>query len=209
MTEEVGRKKLSQVAYEKIRAAILSNDYPQGTMLAEKQLCQLLGMSRTPIRQAIQMLADEGLLEVRDGVGTFVRGFSSKDIQDAYELRRVLEVLAIQTAAARFTDEELDELERLFRDMLDRLEHGGALSVDEYAAADWKLHDMIIRKCDNRYVKNAMGNIEATLKRYQGLSVRSMADAGVSLREHLDILEGIRRGDRERLTRLLEQHVHY
>lgn len=209
MTEEVGRKKLSQVAYEKIRAAILSNDYPQGTMLAEKQLCQLLGMSRTPIRQAIQMLADEGLLEVRDGVGTFVRGFSSKDIQDAYELRRVLEVLAIQTAAARFTDEELDELERLFRDMLDRLEHGGALSVDEYAATDWKLHDMIIRKCDNRYVKNAMGNIEATLKRYQGLSVRSMADAGVSLREHLDILEGIRRGDRERLTRLLEQHVHY
>ena len=150
-----------------------------------------------------------GVLEVRDGVGTFVRGFSSKDIQDAYELRRVLEVLAIQTAAARFTDEELDELERLFRDMLDRLEHGGALSVDEYAATDWKLHDMIIRKCDNRYVKNAMGNIEATLKRYQGLSVRSMADAGVSLREHLDILEGIRRGDRERLTRLLEQHVHY
>ena len=90
-------------------------------MLSEKQLCATLNMSRTPVREAIHMLVTEDLLEVRDGVGTFVKERSKKDIGDAYEVRKSLEILAIQTSVNHFSEEELDELENTFRQMLERL----------------------------------------------------------------------------------------
>ena len=117
-------------------------------------------------------------------VGTFVKERSKKDIEDAYEVRKSLEILAIQTSVNHFSEEELDELENTFRQMLERLRSHDTLSVEEYAEADWKLHDMIVQKSDNHYIRTVMDVLKSSLKRYQGLSVQLIANADNSMCEH-------------------------
>lgn len=203
------RKRLSEIAYEEIKTMIINSVYRQGSMLSEKQLCNALNMSRTPVREAIRMLVSEGLLEVRDGVGTFVKEQSQKDIEDAYEVRRTIEILAIQTAMYHFTEEELNQLQVLFQDIRDRYDRNSTISVEEYADADWKLHDMIIQKSENQYVKIVMGAVRSTLKRYQSLSVKCFSNVDVSMNEHMEIIESIRGRDRERLIQVLDKHIRY
>ena len=209
MAEQKVKKRLSEVAYEQIKSMIVNNIYRQGMMLSEKQLCATLNMSRTPVREAIHMLVTEGFLVVRDGVGTFVKEQSQKDIEDAYEVRRVLEVLAVQTSMYRFTDEELDDLEAMFLDIQRRYHSHDGLSIEEYADADWKFHDMIVRKSENEYVEIVIAPIRMTLQRYQQMSVSVIADVESSLNDHLEIIQCLRRRDKEKLIQLLEQHICY
>ena len=209
MARQEKKKRLSEIAFDEIKQSIINNTYKQGMMLSEKQLCAMLNMSRTPVREAIHMLVTEDLLEVRDGVGTFVKERSKKDIEDAYEVRKSLEILAIQTSVNHFSEEELDELENTFRQMLERLRSHDTLSVEEYAEADWKLHDMIVQKSDNHYIRTVMDVLKSSLKRYQGLSVQLIANADNSMCEHLQIIDGIRRKDLQMLKEVLEKHLHY
>ena len=111
--------------------------------------------------------------------------------------------------AIHFSEEELDELENTFRQMLERLRSHDTLSVEEYAEADWKLHDMIVQKSDNHYIRTVMDVLKSSLKRYQGLSVQLIANADNSMCEHLQIIDGIRRKDLQMLKEVLEKHLHY
>jgi len=209
MREDGKRRSLSVVAYEEIKNALVNNTYKQGTRLSEKQLCASLNMSRTPVREAIRMLVSEDLLEVRDGVGTFVKEQSQKDIEDAYDVRRTLEILAIRTAVDNFTEEELDDLENMFRGLLERYLNNEAISVEEFAETDWKLHDMIVKKSDNHYVQTVMNELRTTLKRYQSLSVQMIVNAHRSMEEHLQIVDCIRKKDMDLLSRVMDEHIRY
>ena len=112
----VKEKKTSRAefAYDTLKRRILDNQLPPGAMLSEVALAQKLNMSRTPIREALKMLMRDDLVEIRDGVGTFVKSATQKDIEDAYAVRQALEVLAARTAIGAFSSEELDALEARF-----------------------------------------------------------------------------------------------
>ncbi len=84
-------------------------------LIGEIMLAEQMHMSRTPIRQALQVLESKGLVEIRDGAGTFVTKFTTRDIEDAYEIRRTMEVLAVRTAIYEITDEELARFKRTSR----------------------------------------------------------------------------------------------
>ena len=200
----VKEKKTSRAefAYDTLKRRILDNQLPPGAMLSEVALAQKLNMSRTPIREALKMLMRDDLVEIRDGVGTFVKSATQKDIEDAYAVRQALEVLAARTAIGAFSSEELDALEA-------RLEQGETVRVEEFADADWALHDQILQKSGNRYAQKATNDLRAVLRRYQYLSVRLLSRVEESLTEHLAILDCIRRRDLARLTELLENHIQY
>ena len=199
----VKEKKTSRAefAYDTLKRRILDNQLPPGAMLSEVALAQKLNMSRTPIR--------DDLVEIRDGVGTFVKSATQKDIEDAYAVRQALEVLAARTAIGAFSSEELDALEARFRSLQVRLEQGETVRVEEVADADWALHDQILQKSGNRYAQKATNDLRAVLRRYQYLSVRLLSRVEESLTEHLAILDCIRRRDLARLTELLENHIQY
>lgn len=95
------------------------------------------------------MLMRDDLVEIRDGVGTFVKSATQKDIEDAYAVRQALEVLAARTAIGAFSSEDLDALEARFRSLQVRLEQGETVRVEEFADADWALHDQILQKSGN------------------------------------------------------------
>lgn len=108
------------------------------------------------------------------------------------------------TAIGAFSSEELDALEARFRSLQVRLEQGETVRVEEFADADWALHDQILQKSGNRYAQKATNDLRAVLRRYQYLSVRLLSRVEESLTEHLAILDCIRRRDLARLTELLE-----
>ena len=179
----VKEKKTSRAefAYDTLKRRILDNQLPPGAMLSEVALAQKLNMSRTPIREALKMLMRDDLVEIRDGVGTFVKSATQKDIEDAYAVRQALEVLAARTAIGAFSSEELDALEARFRSLQVRLEQGETVRVEEFADADWALHDQILQKSGNRYAQKATNDLRAVLRRYQYLSVRLLSRVEESL----------------------------
>ena len=105
------RLTLSQRAYEAIKEALCQGKFSPGDILSESQLAAQLGMSRTPVREALRTLASEDWLEIRNGIGAYVKPLSAKDIEDLYEVRCLLEVQAARTAVSRITEEEIDSLD--------------------------------------------------------------------------------------------------
>ena len=114
-----GKETLSERAYQQIKAALCKGEIAAGDILSESRLAAELGISRTPIREALRILASEGWVEIRRGIGAYVKSPSSKDIEDLYEVRCLLETLAIKTSVFNISNGEIDSLEARFRTCLD------------------------------------------------------------------------------------------
>ena len=105
---------LADQIFERLENDILSGVYPKGTVLTELSLCEELGVSRTPVREALSKLEVEGLIENIPNRGAFIRGLSAQDIADIMTMRKIYEIQAVRWAVQRITDEEIDELEENF-----------------------------------------------------------------------------------------------
>lgn len=209
MNNQIKKRNLTEIAYDTIKQRILENKIKPGAMLSEKSIAQELNMSRTPVREALKMLKSEDLLEIKDGVGTYVKSISSQDIEDAYEIRKSLEILAARTSIYRFTDEDIETLEQQFCNIKQRFSKGLSISVEKYAKADWLLHDMIVKKSNNKYVERVTNEISAILRRYQFMSVKAFSHVGNSTNEHIAIVDCIKRKDLDGLIAMLEHHIQY
>lgn len=197
---------LADLAYEEIKDAIVHGKMRPGDYLGEGALAQALEMSRTPVREALKRLASENLVEITPK-GAFVKEVSPQDIEEIYELREVLECLAVQTAVRNITQEEMDQLESRGRSLKEELKAGGP--VDWRAVSKWDndLHALIISKCTNSYLKQFMGILNRHILRYQLLAAQALSDPENTIRQHLEMIALIRQGDPERLTTVLRAHI--
>lgn len=131
---------------DQLRDAIIRGEYQPGASLSEIALAETYGTSRTPIREAIQQLQSEGLVEVVPRVGTFVREPSRRELGELFQLKSVLEGLGAQLLAARGTVPELD---LLAENLADSERAVAAKDVDRYARLVHEFHELIIRGADN------------------------------------------------------------
>lgn len=198
---------LMHKAYDVIKANICSNTIEQGALLSESQIAKELGMSRTPVREALKALAIEGMVEIHLGIGAYVKPISYKEFRDLYEVRKALEVVAARTALKNISERDVKELEDQFNDLLSAYKEGTAISLQEFIDIDLALHEMLIKKCDNDYVKSFMGRIMENVRRVQTMSFESLNDLEESTRQHLHLLKLIKEGDIEVLARAIEEHV--
>ena len=139
MLESKNKVSLSESAYNQIKDAICSGKVVPGDILSESQTAAQLGMSRTPVREALRTLASEGFVEIRNGIGAYVKPLSSKDMEDLYEVRCLLEVQAIKTSIYRITNDEIDAFERHFQALLDACERGEHPGQGEFSELDLSL----------------------------------------------------------------------
>lgn len=201
----MSREKLSDEIFETLRKRILLNQLHAGDMISEAELVNLFHVSRTPVRQALQQLSALGLVEIRDGVGTFVTMIAQEDMRDAYQIRLAVEKLAIRTSIGKIPADTLDELERKFQRFQQLLEKGGyGVSFEEIAYTDWALHDSILRYSDNRLLIPTVEKITLLLRRYQFAYISGYLRA---TQEHLDIIRAIREQDTEGVCRILDEHL--
>jgi len=195
----------SEEAYQRIKSMIMSGELPQGAVVTEAELVRQLGMSRTPVREALRHLRAEQLLESVPGVGYRVTELDERDMVNVYMVRAALEGLAAEHAASLATRTDLARLEDLYEEMEEALARRDDAAL---ARLNSRFHDAIAQASGNTYLQGMLNNIREIFERFRltalGLSGRR-EEAHV---EHGELVEALRARDGKRARAIAEAHVH-
>ena len=206
MNSQVTQVGLSLVdaAHEQIRQRILDNAWPPGHRMLEQEVALALGMSRTPVREALVRLQSEGLVEVVPRHGMRVLPVSPTDMREIYEILTALECMAAEILARRKpSDEELAPLEQATQAM-DR-----ALAIDDldaWARADEQFHAQLVALAGNRLLQATVMNHWDRAHRARMFTLRLRPKPVNSTREHMALVERLRAGDAEGAARENRAH---
>ena len=196
---------LRDVVFKTLRQAILKGELEPGERLMEIQLAERLGVSRTPIREAIRKLELEGLVLMIPRRGAEVAKISEKNLRDVLEVRRSLEELAIDLACQRIQEEELEKLREAQKEFAAAIAAGDAMEI---AQTDEKFHEIIYSGTGNQKLMQILSNLREQMYRYRleyikdankrqillveheqilkALSLRHVQEARLAVREHID-----------------------
>lgn len=187
------RRSLVDEAYHALRQRILDNVYPPGHQALEQALAEELGISRTPLREAMIRLRNEGLLEIIPRHGIRVLPLSATDMREIYETLTALESMAAELAARRQPGPaEVEPLEQASRDMARALRSN---DLDAWAQADERFHRTLIDLCGNRLLKQTVLNFWDRAHRARMFTLRLRPKPVNSTEEHRELVERIRAGD--------------
>lgn len=216
---------LRDVVFNTLRKAILTGQLKPGERLMEVYLADRLGVSRTPIREAIRKLELEGLVTMIPRRGAEVAQITEKSLRDVLEVRRALDVLSVELACERITGEELAQL----KEACDEFESvtagtgnaGGAddasanarsindrsINASVIAKADVALHDIIVRATGNQRLQQLVNNLSEQMYRYRFVYIKDESQHEKLVAEHREIYESIVSRDRERASRAARVHI--
>ncbi len=195
---------LRDLVFNTLRQAILKGELKPGERLMEIQLAEKLGVSRTPIREAIRKLELEGLVLMIPRRGAEVAKISHKSLQDVLEVRGALEALATDLACQRITEEELEELSKAQENFKKAVESGTEMQIAE---ADEAYHDIIYNASNNKRLVQMINNLREQMYRYRLEYIKDEAQRGILISEHESILEAIRIRDIIRAKALMKEHI--
>ncbi|HBI93820.1 MAG TPA: GntR family transcriptional regulator [Terrisporobacter glycolicus] len=197
-------KPLRDVVFENLRTAILEGNLKAGKRLMEVQLAEQLGVSRTPIREAIRKLELEGLVVMLPRKGAYVANMSFKDLIDVLEIRASLEGLAASLASERLRDEDIVELERVAKEFEKSVRE---TDIDEVLKKDVEFHEKIFLMANNKKLYHLITSLWEQVHRFRVTYV-SNYEASLSLvDEHNRILEAIKSGDSELAKKYATEHI--
>ena len=195
---------LRDVVFNTLREAILKGELKPGERLMELQLASKLGVSRTPIREAIRMLEQEGLAVTIPRKGAEVAKMTEKDIEDVLQIREALDELAATIACEQITKEELDELRHTMHEFE---EHTKTADVKRIAEADVRFHDIIYQATGNPKLVSMLNNLREQMYRYRLEYIKDEKNYPTLIKEHSKIVEGLSNKDKARVTAAMHMHV--
>lgn len=195
---------LRDVVFNTLREAILKGELKPGERLMELQLASKLGVSRTPIREAIRMLEQEGLAVTIPRKGAEVAKMTEKDMEDVLQIRDALDELAASIACEQITSEELEELKYTMREFE---EYTRTADVKRIAEADVRFHDIIYKATRNPKLENMLNNLREQMYRYRVEYLKDEKNYPVLIKEHSEIVEGLSKKNKEKLTAAMHEHV--
>lgn len=195
---------LRDVVFHTLREAILKGDLKPGERLMELQLADKLGVSRTPIREAIRMLQQEGLAVTIPRRGAEVAKMTEKDMEDVLQIREALEILAVRLASEKITEDEIVQLEEKVSEFEEALTTG---DVKLIAQTDVDFHDIIYNAAENPKLVTMLNNLREQIYRYR---VEYLKDAAIYPRlvaEHKEIIRGLKNRDKEFVVGKMKEHM--
>lgn len=202
-----GYKPLRDVVFETLRDAIITQVLKPGERLMEIQLADEMGVSRTPVREAIRKLELEGLVVMVPRKGAYVAGVSMKDIHEVYEVRSALEMLAVTLAAERITEEELDALERQVLRESEEEEKADDGDLDSIIYIDSSFHDIIYQAAHNQRLVQFINILQEQLQRFRAASLSKPGRSKTALEEHKKIVEALSERNGELASKLARDHI--
>ena len=188
---------LRDVVFNTLREAILKGELKPGERLMELQLAAKLGVSRTPIREAIRMLEQEGLAVTIPRKGAEVAKMTEKDMEDVLQIRDALDELAASIACEQMTKEQLDTLTETMHEFEESTK---SKDLKKIAAADVQFHDIIYQATGNPKLVNMLNNLR---EQY----LKDERNYPTLMREHSEIVEGLMTKDKGRVTEAMHKHV--
>lgn len=195
---------LANQVFEKIEYNILSGNYKIGERISEKRLASELGVSRTPIREALSRLNDEGLVG-ESKTGTVVLGITDEDVDDFFEIKRRIEVIAVMRVCESITDEGLEEI----KDAIEHQEfYASKKDIEKIRDYDTKFHDLLYKYCGSRVLKKILSPLHRKIIKYRSASLQNNEKRQLdSIREHRDIYEALKERNAQKVESLMRCHI--
>jgi DNA-binding GntR family transcriptional regulator len=189
-------------AYEFLRGHILSGRYPGGTRLNPAQITQALGVSRTPVREAIRQLDAEGFVTIRPHRGAVVTSFTAEDVLELFEMRAVLEGLQARLAVSLLGEEDLEDLERL-KARMDRVREDPKLWTERHHA----FHEYLGRRSNRPRLSAQINHLRAAIQPYLLLYFSVYGLVEMPGFEHQTIIDAVNSSDGARAEEAMRDHV--
>src|SRR4051794_35083882 len=190
----VRRGSLKDLAYQEIKGLLVSGNLKPDRLYSAQHFAQLLGVSHTPVREALLRLANEGFLVCREVKGFQVKEFSRKEVQDVLETRAVIETHVVKVLAGLLSATDLAHLEQCYQQMVS---YAAAGDETKFLDADQEFHMSLVRRCGNHHLLAIMENIRSQITLFQFKILGQSRDFSEILQEHADILEALRGTDKK------------
>ena len=204
MAEVKHIKTIRDQVYQILRDEICAGKYAPGSWLQETELTEYLGVSRSPVREALRRLVADGLLMEIPNKGVFVKEFTCRDIEEIFDMRVMLESYAIRNSRSRMTSARL---QKLF-DILEKLEHTHAIGdLAVYTQTDEILHNRIVELSENSLVISTYDRVRSMNQQFRVLSLSSHRRFDESLEEHRQIVQSLAVGDVETACATNTRHL--
>ena len=197
-------KPLREIVFETLREAIINGILEPGERMMEIQMAEEMGVSRTPVREAIRKLELEGFVVMIPRKGAYVASISIKDIADVFEIRTALESLAAGLAAERITDDEMEQLER---HLVKISECGEGNDIPALIEADTDFHDTLYRASRNDRLVQIVSNLREQIQRFRTTSISTPGRFKFAMDEHKKIVEAISDRNIELAQNLAREHI--
>ena len=198
------RRKVTDWVYEELKSAIVDLRLAPGDPLREATLADQLGVSKTPIREALTRLELEGLVETTSFKGAVVTGYSRQDLLEIYELRELLENAAARTAAESMADADRDRLDRICRESRKLKKNHDAAGLAALISA---FDDVLFEQVRNSRIRALIENLRAHLTRIGHLTAEIPGRIEASVDEHEKIVQAIAARDPELAERQMREHI--
>ncbi|HWT74633.1 MAG TPA: GntR family transcriptional regulator [Mobilitalea sp.] len=190
--------------FYKLREDILAGRYQENEELKENTIGLELGVSRTPVREALRQLELEGLVTMIPNKGAYVTGITSKDIHDIYMIRSYLEGLCAKLACEHITEAQIEALDEVLylSDFHARRSH-----YEQLVELDNKFHDLIYKASGSKILNHVLSDFHHYVERVRKITLAAPARASKSSQEHAAILDAIRKRDGELAEALAHEHI--
>jgi DNA-binding GntR family transcriptional regulator len=196
---------LKDKAYQELKALLLDGSYPPGTFLSERKLGEQLGMSKTPIRAALERLEAEGFVTTAPQQGIVVRELSLREIREHYEIRAALESYIVQQITGKLTAEQITALEHNLKTQQACIQSG---DVHGHVQADADFHLLLAAFLGNAEIQKVMQHQRDKMFRVAlQISLRNPARMQTSLAEHTMLFEEIRAGNADFAAKKIQVHL--
>jgi DNA-binding GntR family transcriptional regulator len=198
------RKSLGEHVFESLKQAIIQGNITAEEWLVESHIAETLGISRTPVREAIHKLEREGLIERQPRGGFTVLGLNRNDIEETFGIRSVLEGYAARLAAEKHKKEELAPLEKKIEEFQNALERK---KMDVLPVINTEFHDMLYALSKSPKLVHMINGLQDQIYRYRELILKEKKFAVTSNRDHIQLLKLIRKRDAEGAVQLVRDHI--
>lgn len=200
---QVERQTLTEQIYNSLKQAIVSGDLRPGQRLKELQVAQSLGASRTPVREALSKLKQDGFVKPLNSGGVTVVELSEHDVMEIFGLSKVLECYAARLAAEHVTPKQIERLEAL----CDHAEE--CIEADEERLSGWnrRFHMLLIEVSGQKRLLHLITNLRLAMQPYRVLGLKSVGLRRSSVQDHRRMIEALRAGDGERLSQMMNAHL--
>lgn len=202
--DPVERRATASLIADAVRQAILDGRFEPGTQLTEAQLAEQLGVSRGPVREALQRLIEAGVLESRPHRGVRVVELDDADVADVYDARAVIERAAACRIGLRGDVERIDQLEALVGEMAERARSG---TWDEVADVDVRFHEALVAGAESPRLTRAYETLLFETRLSLRVLPATYPDPSVVVDEHREVVAALRSGDEAKITAAIDQHL--
>ena len=195
---------LKDRVYQNIKFQIIIGTLKPGTRLPEEELSKIMNISRAPIREAFNRLEKEGFVTIIPRKGAAVSKITAQAIEDIFEIRETLELLAVKKSIGKIFMEELETVGVSFKKFINKT--ANTENCIRYLALDKKFHDLLSQNCGNKKLIELLANFQEQIHWLRNISLKRITFAG-SIKEHLAIIEALKKNDEELIIKVLLQHL--